>query len=54
MSNYKFTLKHRLTEKMHVICAIDNHFGHHVYGYRLPAGVIVTGELLNKYYHTGY
>ncbi len=37
MSNYTFKAKHKNTGAIVSVCAVDNHFGHHVYGYALKS-----------------
>ena len=50
MSSYTLTLKHKATGNTYTIDALDNYFGHHVYGYRLPDGRILNAEELEGIY----
>lgn len=43
--------EHKESGEEHEIFAIDDYFKHHVYGYKLPTGKIVTEDELERLYH---
>lgn len=51
MSSCFMNLKCKETNETHRIFAIDDYFGSHVYGYKLPSGEVVNrDELEIRYY----
>ncbi len=51
MSSYTMRLKCKTTKEMHTVFAIDDYFGNHKYGYRLPGGETVSRETLEQLYY---
>jgi len=51
MSNYTIHLKHKPTNEVHEIFAIDNYFGNRDYGYKLPDGDIYNQYELEAFYY---
>ncbi len=51
MSNYTLKLRHQGTLEVHEIHALDNHFGHRIYGYKLPNHLIVKENDLEILYY---
>lgn len=51
MSCYYLNLRCKKTDEVHRIFAIDDYFGRHDYGYKLPNGEILQPDELHDRYH---
>lgn len=53
MSSWIANYIHKESGEEHRVFAIDDYFGAHEYGYKLPDGIVLTSEQFTKEYHTG-
>lgn len=51
MSSFTMQLKHKQSGEYHNIFAIDDWFGRHLYGFRLPDGTILDEVEMEQLYH---